>query len=162
MKPIRFPESNIELGKPASMTDAECGSLPVFTDGKQCISLWQLTWKERFQIFFFGRIWLGVLSGQTQPPVWMDTQRTMFEQKNATGLTWFNLHPNTIKIGKFSVKLFNLFCRFTSEPAKYFGFGLLQINAYHLFYIGREDRKLKLSILFTNFEVCLFKRLQKA
>lgn len=80
MQPIKFKEANKDLLKPEGMTDAECGSLPIFTDGKQCISLWQLTWKERFQVLFFGRIWLGVLSGQTQPPVWLDSQKTVFRK----------------------------------------------------------------------------------
>ncbi len=78
MKPIKFPESNRELGKPSNMTDEQCGSLPVFTDGVQCISLWKLTWKERLQVLFNGKIWLGVYSGGTQPPVWMDTNKTVF------------------------------------------------------------------------------------
>lgn len=79
MKPTKFDEQTKDLLKPAGMTDAECGSLPVFCDGSQCISLWQLSWKERFQVLFFGKIWLSVLSGNTQPPVWISSEKTVFQ-----------------------------------------------------------------------------------
>ena len=72
MKPIDFPESTKVLQKPAEMTDQECISLPVWNDGKECVSAWKASIKERFTILFTGRVWLGVLSGNTQPPVWVD------------------------------------------------------------------------------------------
>jgi len=75
MNPIDFPESNKNLLKPDGMTDEECGSLPVLTDGKICLSLWQPSWRERLSILFFGRVWLYVWSGQTQPPVSLAGQR---------------------------------------------------------------------------------------
>ncbi len=81
MNPSYFKESNKNLNAPAGWDekkDGTCGVLPVYNDGKQSISLWKLSWKERFQILWFGKIWLGVLFGKTQPPVWMDTQKTVF------------------------------------------------------------------------------------
>lgn len=80
MKAIKFKYANRNLLKPQSMTDEECSSLWVFTDGKQCVSCWKLNWKERLSALFFGKIWLGVLSGATQPPVWLDSTRTIFEE----------------------------------------------------------------------------------
>lgn len=80
MKPIEFKEQTKILSKPDGMTDEECGSLAVFNDGFQSISLWQLSWKERFQIFFFGKIWIGVVFGQTQPPIWLSTEKTVFDE----------------------------------------------------------------------------------
>lgn len=44
MIPIGFEESNVELQRPPNMTDKECRALPVFTDGKQCISKWRMSW----------------------------------------------------------------------------------------------------------------------
>jgi len=158
MKPTTFKEVNRNLTKPEGMTDEECGTLPTFTDGKQCISLWKMSFKERLQILFFGRIWIGIISGYTQPPIWLDASKTVFGEANSTGLTWFNLSPEFYKIGKFNVKLFNLFCRFTKCSGKHFGFGVLQISSYHLFYIGRQDNVLKLSILFTNFMFSIFNK----
>jgi hypothetical protein len=78
MKPIEFKQANKNLLKPAGMTDEECGSLPVYCDGKECISLWKMTWKERLSAVFFGRIWLYVVSGQTQPPVSLMATREIF------------------------------------------------------------------------------------
>lgn len=78
-KPIAFPEANKTLGKPASMTDAECSSMPVYTDGRECISCWKLPWRQRLAALFFGKVWLSVLTGSgTQPPVWIDCARTVF------------------------------------------------------------------------------------
>jgi hypothetical protein len=84
MEPREFKEANKNLLKPEGMTE-ECGSLPVFTDGKQCISLWQMTWRERLSALFFGRIWLSVYSGQTQPPVWLSAERQVFKDVKEEG-----------------------------------------------------------------------------
>lgn len=78
MQPIYFPEANRTLNKPASMTDEQCGSLTVLTDGKQCVSCWRVSWRERLSILLFGRVWLWVISGTTQPPVAMEGSRTIF------------------------------------------------------------------------------------
>ena len=75
---VRFPEANRNLTKPQNMTDEECGSLWVFTDGCQCVSCWKLTWRQRLNLLLHGTIWLGVLSGGTQPPVWMTAAETVF------------------------------------------------------------------------------------
>lgn len=69
MKPTEFKEQNKVLSKPDNMTDEECSSLPVYTDGKLCISCWELTWRDIWQIIKTRRVWLWVLSGRTQPPV---------------------------------------------------------------------------------------------
>lgn len=69
MEPIDFSGSNKTLIKPMGLTDEECGSLPVFTDGTTCLSCWKLSFKERINALFFGKAWLWVWSGKTQPPV---------------------------------------------------------------------------------------------
>lgn len=78
MKPIKFEQANKNLLKPESMTDEECSSLWVYNDGRECISCWRLTWKERIKALLFGRVWLSVLSGRTQPPVWLACCKTVF------------------------------------------------------------------------------------
>lgn len=79
MKPLFFREATQELKKPSNMTDAECGSLYVYQsyDGT-CISLWTTSLWKRIKFLFHGRIWLGVHSGKTQPPVWIDCSKTVF------------------------------------------------------------------------------------
>ena len=36
------------------------------------------TWEERIKALLFGRVWLSVLSGRTQPPVWLSCCKTIF------------------------------------------------------------------------------------
>lgn len=81
MKPIAFTEQTVVLQpNPNQMEidDLPVGTLPIFTDGNQVISCWGLTFWERLRVLWFGKIWLGVHSGHTQPPVWLAAERTMF------------------------------------------------------------------------------------
>ena len=82
MKPLKFKEATIELKKPASMTDEDCGSLYIHQSiNGECISLWSVSFWERLKFLFHGKLWLGVLSGKTQPPVWLDMTNTVFYKK---------------------------------------------------------------------------------
>lgn len=78
MKPSTFKEKNKTLLKPPSMTDEECSSLDVYTDGKQCISCWVPSFRERVSILFYGRVWLWVVMGHSQPPVSLLGAKTAF------------------------------------------------------------------------------------
>lgn len=71
MKPIDFPQSTKVLQKPEKMLDTDCQPLPIWSDGKECVSCWKPTFKERVRILFTGKVWLSVLSGRTQPPVFI-------------------------------------------------------------------------------------------
>ena len=71
MKPIDFPQSTKVLQRPSTMAESECQSLPVWNDGVQCISCWKPSIKDRLRILFGGKVWLGVMSGKTQPPVFL-------------------------------------------------------------------------------------------
>lgn len=75
MKPKNFKQATKVLRKPSTMSDDECSSLPVWCDGKQCVSCWKPGMKERINILFGGNVWLGVLSGKTQPPVFVAGER---------------------------------------------------------------------------------------
>jgi hypothetical protein len=83
VKPIPFSQANVQLGAPHGM-EAECGLLPVFTDGAQCISCWEPTPEERAQIANGAHIWLHVFSGSSQPPVALVVQTGDSEQKALT------------------------------------------------------------------------------
>lgn len=78
MDPINFKQATINLQKPLGMTDAECGPLPIYGDGHICISCWRPSLRERLSILFFGRVWLWVHSGQTQPPVALEGKKEIF------------------------------------------------------------------------------------
>lgn len=71
MKPIEFEGQTIVLQRPPGMTEAECGSLAILRLDGTCISCWKMGWKERLKALFTGKIWLGVLSGHTQPAVYV-------------------------------------------------------------------------------------------
>ena len=79
MKPIDFPQSTKVLQRPSTMTDKECASLHVWSDGNQCVSCWKPTFKERLNILFGGKVWLGVLSGKTQPPVFVSGKQIFYK-----------------------------------------------------------------------------------
>ena len=82
MKPIKFKEQIGTLLRPADMTDEECGPLPIFSDGKQIVSCWKPSLLDKIRLIIFGKIWLSVLSEITQPPVWLDTRKSIFEKRS--------------------------------------------------------------------------------
>lgn len=92
MKGINFPEATKELGKPDNMTDEECYSLPVFSNGKYCVSCWELTEAEIENITKTKKVWLHVLSGHTQPPVMVDAYFPFVSNK-----VLFDATPEEIK-----------------------------------------------------------------
>jgi len=71
MKPVSFDYSNKTLqpsGREYSENITGVSPLPIWTDGEQCISCWAMSLRERLCALFFGRVWLALLSGETQPP----------------------------------------------------------------------------------------------
>ena len=69
MKPVQFKESTKVLTAPDGMPN--CATLDVWCDGKQCISKWKPSFRDRVKILFGASLWLGVMSGKTQPPVFV-------------------------------------------------------------------------------------------
>lgn len=70
-RPVGFRESTRVLGKPGDMTDEECDQLPIWSDGQQVVSCWKLSPAEIEEVLHTGVVWIGILSGQTQPPCWI-------------------------------------------------------------------------------------------
>lgn len=71
MRPTKFEHSNRQLNPSgAAYSDNVTGVEPlhVWTDGEQCLSLWRPSWRERLSVLLFGRVWMALLSGETQPP----------------------------------------------------------------------------------------------
>ena len=67
MQPIEFKEHTKTLTSPDSQPNI--GPLHVWTDGQECVSCWKMSWKERISALLFGKVWICILSGQTQPPI---------------------------------------------------------------------------------------------
>lgn len=66
MKAIEFRESTkVSKGVNGNI------DLHYWSDSRQCISCWRPTFKERLSILLTGKVWLGVMSGKTQPPVFV-------------------------------------------------------------------------------------------
>lgn len=83
MQPDKFEQANRTLRKPESY-HGEMGDLPVFTDGKICVSKWRMSFIDRLRALWFGTVWLMVWSGETQPPVSMVVDKSIFEIKEST------------------------------------------------------------------------------
>ena len=78
MTPITFKEQTKDLQKPSSISDEECRSLPVFCDGKLCISKWKMSFKERLHCLLRGYVWVSVHSGNSQPPIAINAYKSIF------------------------------------------------------------------------------------
>lgn len=63
-----FPEQNFKFIRPAGMTEEECGDLPVYMDGQEIVSCWELSGEELDEVKRTGCVWLMVF-GQITPPV---------------------------------------------------------------------------------------------
>ena len=81
MKPIYFKEVNIEYAKdqpeyntlPAHKIDNERGDV---------ITCWNLSFKERIKVLFFGKIWLNLLSfNKPLTPSYMTTNKNELFRK---------------------------------------------------------------------------------
>lgn len=91
MKPTDFKQSTKVLQRPSTMAESECQSLPVWCDGKQCVSAWKPSIRERLNILFGGNVWLGVMSGKTQPPVFVSGKKVFVKASiKARFLAFFN------------------------------------------------------------------------
>jgi hypothetical protein len=72
MRPVAFEHANRTLqpsGAQYSENVESVQELPIWTDGEQCVSCWRMSWLERLCALVFGRVWIAVLSGDSQPPV---------------------------------------------------------------------------------------------
>lgn len=82
MKSTSFEEQTKVLERPKNMTEEECKSLPIWNgDGSQCISRWELNDDELALVMDTKAIWCSVLSGQTQPPIWLSADRPFENSK---------------------------------------------------------------------------------
>lgn len=74
-EPTMFPQANMLLGRPASMTEDECASLPVFRceQPRVFISRWQPTVDDLERLVRGEPIWIHVY-GDGHPPVAVSTE----------------------------------------------------------------------------------------
>ncbi len=85
MKPINFEHSNKTLTpsqKPYGGDVREVVDLPVWTDGIHCVSCSKMSIRERISALIFGRTWIDLLSGGTQPPVYVQASKEYLKYEN--------------------------------------------------------------------------------
>lgn len=61
MRPFKFKECNVIFAK----DQPEYNQLPAFRNESpngEVITCWQLSFKERLQVLFFGKVWLNLLT----------------------------------------------------------------------------------------------------
>lgn len=68
-KPVEFEFMNKMLVAPRGQPDVM--PLPIFTDGVQSVSCWELPPEHLEEVKKTGKIWIGIVSGVTQPPLWV-------------------------------------------------------------------------------------------
>lgn len=154
MNPIPFKGQSAVLQKPSNMTDEQCESLPILRLDNTCISCWRLTWRERLKSFFTGRVWLGILSGQTQPPVYVAVDRP-FELEQAAAVK-----AAAVAEAKFTAEMITKYGAEAAEKLTTFNkSGIPQNDFRRCFGIDAEDFKraeaLKMKFF---FGLKLFKR----
>ena len=65
MIPIEFPEQTIVWAK----NQPPYLPLPAYTNERETISCWALSWRERFRVLWTGRLWLRQMNfGQALQP----------------------------------------------------------------------------------------------
>ena len=79
--------------------------LHYWSDGTQCVSCWQPTLKERLSILVNGKVWLGVKSGRTQPPIFVSGQSVFNKLKWYDQIKWcvVNMYNSLLKALKLSL-----------------------------------------------------------
>ena len=75
MKSINFSEANTKL---LAGEIPNCVDLPVFKDGKQIISKWKMSWRERLSALFFGIAHVSVRAQRLSPAIYVWVQRQAF------------------------------------------------------------------------------------
>lgn len=81
MIPFAFLESNRRLYPPKEAPESagEITPLDIWTDSNQCVSCWKMSLRERLSALIFGRVWVSVLSGSSQPPIQLQATYTVFK-----------------------------------------------------------------------------------
>jgi len=88
MKPTQFRYSNRILqpsGKRYSPNVTSVAPLAVWTDGEQCVLCWKMSLPERLSALLFGRVWLALLSGETQPPACVVASKEYLQEGGSHG-----------------------------------------------------------------------------
>lgn len=81
--PVNFRGSNSVLKGPSGRDDVR--DLPTFRNGVCCVSAWELTEEEMASVMETRTVFVSVLSGQTQPPVYVGDRHSVNQLAMAYG-----------------------------------------------------------------------------
>jgi len=70
--PVEFDGQNFVLQPPRGAENIR--PLPIFRNGKCCVSCWELSDEEIAEIMKSRRVYLSVVLGDTQPPVFVGSE----------------------------------------------------------------------------------------
>lgn len=87
-RPVQFDGQNGVLGAPPN-AQLEVQPLPVYRNGKACISCWELSEDEVREIIMTRQIYLSVHAGISQPPVFIGSRKQVREVVGQDGQVWF-------------------------------------------------------------------------
>jgi len=81
MKPVNMIADGVEANM--ALTAPGCGDLPVLRSHDafgtpQMVSRWRLSFFERIKVLLFGDMWLGVITAESQPPVYLTVDNPVF------------------------------------------------------------------------------------
>ncbi len=85
-QPISFAGSNITMRAPAGAENVQ--DMDVFRTRHSCVSCWELSAAELEEINRTGRVFLSVLAGGQQPPVYVGSESTCREVMIDFGPVW--------------------------------------------------------------------------
>lgn len=71
---VKFPGANRSYGPPAGVTEEQCATLHVFSNGACLVSCWEFTDEEIAEIVRTRRAFLSVWSGGTLSPVFVGSE----------------------------------------------------------------------------------------
>lgn len=97
---VDFKGSNVALAAPEGRDDVY--PLKAFTNGTLCVTCWELTEPEIFEIQKTGRVWLSLMFGKTMPPALIASEQEIrshcvdyggaFPQQETEPLSQADLH----------------------------------------------------------------------
>lgn len=85
-QPINFAGSNVVMHAPAGAENVQ--DMHVFRTRHSCVSCWEFSAAELEEINRTGRIFLSVLAGGQQPPVYVGSESTCREVMIDFGPVW--------------------------------------------------------------------------
>jgi hypothetical protein len=73
-EPVKWDGANRLLVAPKNYTKEQIKELPVFSNGVVCVSKWRLSEEALKEVIETGCIFVEVLSGETQPPIFVGSE----------------------------------------------------------------------------------------